>query len=97
MKHGAWYQIMGLTEQQVRQRDAIEEACRYGSLTLTRKERLWSAYQLLKKQGKVTFHAIGDGRWNVRLAGALWAAFIDGEDMAPYAAAEVARMLPGAA
>lgn len=73
------------TTAQIKRRDALESACRYGSYSIGRTDGLWTGYQALKSEGKVTLTAVGGGRWLVKLAGALRRAYLDGEDMAPYA------------
>lgn len=80
---------MRMTGQQIRERDALESACRYGSFTIARQDGLWSGYQALRRQGKVTIDPIGSGRWMVRLAGDLRRAYLNGEDMEPYARGEI--------
>lgn len=74
-----------LTTAQVQRRDALESACRYGSYSIVRLDGLWTGYQALKREGKVTLTSVGRGRWLVELAGNLRKAYLDGEDMTPYA------------
>lgn len=80
--------IMSKTGQQIRERDALESVCRYGSFSINRQDGLWSAYQSLKRRGVITIEPMGAGRWHVRLAGALRNAFLNGEDMTQYAQGE---------
>lgn len=77
-----------LTGDQIRRRDALEAVCRFGSHTIERRCALWTGYQALKREGKVSITSIGGGRWHIQLKGDLHKAYLAGEDMTPYARGE---------
>ena len=79
-----------LSTADIKRRDALEAVCRYGSHSIERRCGLWSGYQALRREGKVTLTAIGGSRWQVQLVGTLRKAYLDGEDMTPYARGEAA-------
>lgn len=77
-----------LTPAQVKRRDALEAVCRYGNHTIERKGGLWTGYQALAREGKISIARHSGGYW-AHLQGDLRRAFLDGEDMTQYASGSI--------